>query len=106
MAKKEDFSKFRREQEMAEEQKLRETIENDPQISKSIKRHIKRKEGLSPMALVSLIVSLEESSRDIPEDQLEELELLGYMADGKLTEEGESFVNSEETIERLKSLIA
>lgn len=98
------MNKSFKERREAEENK-KSLLENNPEFKKVLKNHINLKEGLSDNALVSLIVFI--NGHDLNEGCLEELKLFKYIDDiNKLTEEGKTFIDSEETIKRLKEMIA
>lgn len=89
---------------LREENNFKEDLKSNPKIKNILEDHILVREGICDNALVSLIVKF--NGYELNEDYIHELTLLGYI-DKKLniTEKGKSFVESEETLNRLKTLV-
>jgi len=95
-----DFRNFRSQKEIDEQKKLL----SDPIISKTIKEHIVARSDLSASALVSLIM-FANTGKEIDEEVSKELSFFGYMSEGKITDKGTEYINSENTIDKLKQMI-
>lgn len=79
-------------------------LKSDPNVKSILKDHVMLREGLSDNALVSLIVLV--NGYDLNEDCEHELSLFGYIDEsGKLTKLGKTFIEEDETINRLKEMI-
>jgi hypothetical protein len=94
------FSDFRMKSEAPE----KPLLETHPELKKHIKKFVMRNMELSENALVTLIVLHNTGTLD--EKYKEELECFEYITnDNKISEKGNTYINDNKTIERLKSMI-
>ena len=95
-----EFKSFLKEKR---EQLKPKPLVNDPDVKKIIEEHLMLTTVLSENALVSLIMNV--NGGELNKSYVRELELFGYVTEGTITAKGTDFINSEDTIERLKTIV-
>lgn len=97
-----DFKSFKNQKEVIMNKNDTKLIENSD-IKNILKKFVVEKSGLSDNALVNLIVF--HNTGKLDEDFVDELNSVGYVVENEITETGIEFINSAETLDRLKAML-
>jgi len=100
-----DWKKFRENIELEETEKVKSMLKENDNARLAIKKHLMKDSELSTTALVSLVVSYN-SNTPIQESEIaEELNIHGYLTDGKITKKAVEYINSDKVMAKLKELV-
>jgi len=100
-----DWIQFRKDLEKEETDKVREMLKENNKARMAVKKHIMKDSQLSATALVSLVVSYNSNTPIQESEIVEELEIHGFLNDGKITEIAVKYINSEKVIKKLRELV-
>jgi len=78
-------------------------LQTDPLAKQAVKEFLMKKKGISDNGLVSLVVLFNTGA--VNETTSEELTILGYLKDGKITDVGNKLLDDENILARLKAML-
>jgi len=100
-----NWKEFRKDIETEETERVKKMLREDEKSRITIKKHILKDAEISTTALVSLVISYNNKTPITEQDIVEELNILGYMNGGKITESAVKYINSDKVIAKLKELV-